>query len=89
MSEVDLSKLLRADHEVSVKLEKSESAGDAAVRRIKELALAACAIIATGVFLWICYQTVTSTTASADEKRWAQSIITAAIGALIAAVVKK
>ena len=88
MSSLDFDKVL-AGHEVSVKIEKSESDGDANIRRIKELVLMACAVFATAVFLWICYQTVTSTTASPDEKRWAQSIITAALCALIAAVVKK
>jgi hypothetical protein len=76
-------------HEASVKIEKSESSGDAIVRRIRELVLMACAVASAAVFLWICYQTVTSPTAGAEEKRWATSIITAVVGGLVGALVKK
>lgn len=88
MSVVDLDKV-PTGHEVSVTIEKSESDGDARLRRTRELVLMVCAVVGAGTFLFICYQTVTNPASSADDKKWATSIITAVVGGLVGALVKK
>lgn len=88
MSALDFDKVPDG-HELTVKVEKSESEGDARLRRTREIVLMLCAVAGAGVFLWICYQTVTNPLSSADDKKWATSIITAVVGALVGALVKK
>ena len=88
MSALDFDKVTDG-HEITVKVEKSESEGDALVRRIRELVLMVCAVAGAAVFLWICYQTVTNPNSSPDDKKWATSVITAVVGGLVGALVKK
>jgi hypothetical protein len=88
VSSIDFDKV-PTGHEVSVKVEKSEAAGDAWVRRLRELVLMTCAVFGAGTFLWICFQTITNPSSSADDKKWATSIITAVVGGLVGALVKK
>lgn len=78
-----------AGHQVSLKVEAVETRGDALVRRVKDLALFFFALGVVAALLYVCYLTVAGTTAAADEKKWAMSILTAVAGGLVGYLVKK
>jgi hypothetical protein len=75
-------------HEVSLKVEKSESEGDAKLRRVKDLALFFFALIGVVLLLGLCVY-VSLTTTSPEDKRWSTSILTAIVGGLVGYLVKK
>lgn len=76
-------------HQVTLKVEAVETPGDAWVRWTKDVALFAFALGVVATLLLVCYQTVSGTVATADEKKWAMSIITALAGGLVGYLVKK
>jgi hypothetical protein len=78
-----------AGHTYSVTVKPGETEKDAWARIIKDLVLFFCSIAFVGALAWFCYETMRSTTASADEKKWAMSFFTAAAGGLIGYLVKK
>ncbi len=41
------------------------------------------------VIAWLCYGTLVSTTSSADEKKWAMSVLSAAAGGILGYLVRK
>lgn len=88
MSALDFDKVPDG-HELTLKVEKSEEAADAFVRRLREIVLMICAVGGAAIFLWICFQVVTDPKSSADDKKWATSIITAVVGGLVGALVKR
>ncbi|OHE80683.1 MAG: hypothetical protein A2X76_01445 [Lysobacterales bacterium GWF1_69_6] len=79
MSQLDLNNLPPRT-EISVKVEKEESDGDRKVRLAKELSLFGFALLAGLALLVLCFLTVLSASASADEKKWAMSGLTAILG---------
>ena len=87
MSAVNLDQVPEG-HEVSVKLEKSESDGDARVRRLKDLALFFSALAGVFILLSLCIY-VAMTSPSPEDKRWSTSILTAIVGGLVGYLVKK
>lgn len=80
-----------ADHQLTVKLEAAEKPLDQRVRLVKDLLLFVFALGVVGALLYICAQTVLSPNpaVTADEKKWAMSIITAIAGGLVGYLVKK
>jgi hypothetical protein len=41
------------------------------------------------LIVFLCYETLTSSTATPDEKKWAMSVLSAAAGGIIGYLVKK
>lgn len=76
-------------HTYSVSVKPGETEKDAWARIIKDMILFLCSIAFVGALAWFCYETMHSTTAAADEKKWAMSFFTAAAGGLIGYLVKK
>lgn len=75
-------------HDLSVTVERAETAGERKVRLFKDVALFVVALALVGAVLWLCIFTLQSA-ASADEKRWAQSVLSAAVGGVIGYLVRK
>ena len=88
MSTIDLN-TPPPKHKYSVSIEREETDGERRVRLFKDLALF---IVATGfviVMAWLCYNTLQDPHASADAKKWAMSILSAAAGGIIGYLVRK
>lgn len=75
-------------HDLTVTVERSETAGERQVRLFKDVALFVLALVLVGIVLWLCIDTLRSA-AGADEKRWAQSVLSAAVGGVIGYLVRK
>ena len=92
MSDVlDLSKPAPAGHEYTVKLDPKETTGDALVRHFKDLVMFVLAVTFVVAIVWYLYDSVfkEGRTPSADDKRWAQSVLTAILAGLVGYMVKK
>lgn len=76
-------------HTYSASVKPEEREKDAWARIIKDMILFLCSIVFVGALAWFCYETMRSTTASADEKKWAMSFFSAAAGGLIGYLVRK
>ena len=69
------------NHKYSVSVEREETAGERRVRLFKDVVLFSVAIM--------CFNTLLSDTASAEEKKWAMSILPAAAGGTIGYIVRR
>lgn len=70
-------------------LEREETRGERFVRLTKDLALFATALGFVVVVAWICVTTAINESATAEERKWATSILTAAMGGLLGWLVKR
>ncbi|RZI57625.1 MAG: hypothetical protein EOP37_19645 [Rubrivivax sp.] len=85
----DLNRL-PANVKTTLKVEPDESPEDARHRRRREnLILYFGLLIVTGAIAGSVYVAFGSTTASADDRKWAQSLLTLMIGAMIGYVIPK
>jgi hypothetical protein len=78
-----------ADHNLTVKVEKTESDGDRYVRLFKDVLLFLVAVGFVVMVAWLCVETLHSASATAEEKKWAMSVIAAATGGIIGYLVRK
>ena len=76
-------------HDLSVSVERQETPGERSVRLFKDVALFVLGLVLVGAVLWLCLTTLQSATAGSDEKRWAQSVLSAAVGGVIGYLVRK
>lgn len=88
MTKIDFSETPQ-NHSYTIKLEKEEDPSDAWVRRFKEVTIFLLAIGSVVLIATLCVNTLSSPSASAEEKKWAMSIITAAAGGIIGYLLKK
>ena len=70
-------------------MEREETLGELRVRLFKDVALFVVAIGFVIVVVGLCLATLRSPEASAEEKKWAMSVISAATGGIIGYLVKK
>jgi hypothetical protein len=82
MRTLDLSAPPR-NHTYTVSLCPDEKKGDRFVRLAKEIVLVGLAAGFVVLIGWICFQTLFSMQATAEEKKWAMSTITAISGGLV------
>ena len=76
------------NHTYTVSLSSEEKDSDRFVRLAKEIILV---VLAAGFVMlvgWICVQTLFSTQATADDKKWAMSTITAISGGLVGYLIR-
>ncbi|MEI4485731.1 hypothetical protein V8J36_05975 [Frigidibacter sp. MR17.14] len=78
-----------AGHSVTASMKPDELPGEVRVRLFKEVVLFLLAIAFVGIVMWICIDTIRTPAASADEKKWAMSVIAAAAGGTIGYLVRK
>ena len=88
MSNIDLNNP-PPNHKFSVTVEREETSGERRVRLFKDIALFVVALAFVMLIAWLCYSTLTSPNASAEEKKWAMSIISAAAGGIIGYLIRK
>ncbi|MEK9141042.1 MAG: hypothetical protein AAB308_08330 [Nitrospirota bacterium] len=88
MSTIDLN-TPPPNHKYTVSIEREETDGERKVRLFKDIALFVVALLFVLLVVWLCYSTLTSASASADEKKWAMSVLSAATGGIIGYLVRK
>ena len=76
-------------HKLNASIDREETTGERNVRLFKDVALFLVAIAFVALIVSLCYATVTSTGASAEEKKWAMSILSAAAGGIIGYLVRR
>jgi len=77
------------NHQYSVSVEREETVGERRVRLFKDVALFVVAIGFVILIVVLCYGTLSSPTAAAEEKKWAMSVLSAATGGIIGYLVRK
>ena len=77
------------DHNYNIKVDPKETDSDRAVRLFKDVALFLVAIGFVVLLAILCYVTLTSSTTSPEEKKWAMSIISGAAGGIIGYLIRK
>ena len=88
MSTIDLNSP-PPNHHYSVSVEREETASERRVRLFKDVTLFVVAICFVVLIVWLCYSTLSSSTSSAEEKKWAMSVLSAAAGGIIGYLVRK
>lgn len=86
MSLIDLSQP-PPNHKYNVSVEREETQAERNVRLFKDVALFLTALVLVGVITWLCISALSS--GSADERRWAQSLLTALAGGLVGYLVRR
>ncbi len=76
-------------HNYNVIVEPSETDGERKVRLLKDVILFMAAIVAVGAMLVFCFVTMMDETTSPDEKKWAMSMLSGAIGGLLGYLIGK
>lgn len=88
MSTIDLNHP-PPDHRYSVSVTPSESEADRKVRLFKDVMLFLVAIGFVCLMMWICYRTLVASDVAAEEKKWAMSVLSGAVGGIIGYLVRK
>lgn len=88
MSTIDLSSP-PPNHQFSVSVEKEESTAERNVRLFKDVVIFLVAIVFVCILFWLCYETLQDEKASADAKKWAMSVLSAAAGGMVGYLVRK
>jgi hypothetical protein len=88
VSQIDLNNP-PPNHNYKVAVERDESDGERRVRLTKDLALFFSALAIVGIVVWLATTTVLSPQASAEDRKWAMSILTAVAGGLVGYLVRK
>ncbi|GKT25079.1 hypothetical protein [Acidovorax sp. SUPP3334] len=88
MSTIDLNSP-PPNHKFSVSVEREETDGERRVRLFKDVALFVVAVGFVVLLVVLCYSTLSSSTATAEEKKWAMSVLSAATGGIIGYLIKK
>ncbi len=76
-------------HNDNVSVEPSESDSERNVRLFKDVVLFLAVVITVGFILAFCFYTLLEPTASADDKKWAMSVLTGASGGLLGYLIGK
>jgi hypothetical protein len=77
------------DHNYNIKVDPKETDGDRFVRLFKDLMLFLVAIGFVILLAVLCYGTLTSSTTTPEEKKWAMSILSGAAGGIIGYLIRK
>lgn len=88
MSHIDLNNP-PPNHTFSISVDREETGAERGVRLFKDIALFVAALGFVILIAYLCYSTLVSAAASAEEKKWAMSILSAATGGLIGYLVRK
>jgi hypothetical protein len=88
VSIIDLNNPL-ADYRYKVSVERDETPAERAVRLAKDLVVFLLAVLSVGAIYWLCFNSVTSSTSSGEEKKWAMSILSGGAGGLVGYLVRK
>jgi heme/copper-type cytochrome/quinol oxidase subunit 4 len=78
-----------SDHKYKFSVEPNEATADRNVRLFKDVVVFLLAVGFVLLIVWLCITTVVSSSAQAEEKKWAMSILSAAAGGLIGYLIRK
>lgn len=76
-------------HQFRIGVEREETTAERNVRLFKDVTLFLLAAGFVALMVWLCYRTVTSPTASAEEQKWAMSMLWAATGGIVGYLVRR
>ena len=76
-------------HTFTASIEPRETPEERYVRLFKDVALFLVALVFVVAIGWVSFRTLSSSAASPDEKRWAQSALTGVLGGLVGCLVRK
>ena len=88
MSTIDLDKP-PPHHVYTVSVEPEERPAERIVRLFKDIALFLVAIAFVVTIAIICFRTLYDAAATADEKKWAMSVLSAAAGGIVGYLIRK
>ena len=88
MSSIDLNNV-PPNHRYSVSLEREETEAERNVRLAKDLGVFLLAAVFVSAIYWLAFVTVTSETATPEEKKWAMSVLSAGAAGLVGYLVRK
>lgn len=88
MSVIDLNNP-PPNYRYRVSVDREETRGERSVRLAKDLVVFLLAVLSVGAIYWLCFNSVTSPTANAEEKKWAMSILSGGAGGLVGYLVRK
>jgi len=77
------------NHRYRVSVDREETRAERNVRLVKEMGVFLFAAVFVGGIYWVAFNTVTSTSAGADEKKWAMSVLSAGAAGLVGYMVRK
>ncbi len=77
------------NHRYTVSVDREETDAERYVRLAKDVGLFIAALLFVGGIYWLAYETVTSAAASAEEKKWASSILSAIASGLVGYLVHR
>lgn len=88
MSVIDLNNP-PANYRYKVSVDRDETPAERGVRLVKDLVLFLLAVLFVVAINWLCYNAIISPASSAEEKKWAMSILSASAGGLVGYLVRK
>ncbi len=88
MSQLDFS-APPPNHKFNISVEREETRPEQAVRLFKDVALFCVALGFVLLMVVLCYRTLSSTNASAEEKKWAMSVLSAATGGILGYLIRR
>ena len=77
------------NHKIGLSIARDETEAEHYVRLFKDLALFVAALGFVMLIVGLCYSTLTAPAATAEEKKWAMSVLSAAAGGLIGYLIRK
>ncbi len=77
------------NHKFSISVEREETGAERGVRLFKDVALFCIALAFVSLMVLLCYRTLSSAATSADEKKWAMSVLSAATGGILGYLIRK
>lgn len=88
MTSIDLSGP-PADHHYILRMERTERASELGVRLFKDVALFVVAVGFVAVIGWLCVEAIRSPDSSAEEEKWAMSVLSGAAGGIVGYLVRR
>lgn len=88
MNHIDLNQP-PPNHTFKVSVDREETDGERRVRLFKDVALFVVALGFVIMIAGLCYSTLLSAAADAEEKKWAMSILSGITGGLIGYLIRK
>lgn len=88
MSQIDLNNPPEG-HKYSVTIDRDESIAERNLRLARGGIVFLLAVVFVVLIVWVCFSTLTSSNALAEEKKWAMSVLSAATGGIIGYLLKR
>ena len=77
------------NHKFGLSIARDETDAEHHVRLFKDVALFVAALGFAMLIVYLCYSTLTASIATAEEKKWAMSVLSATTGGLIGYLIRK